>query len=105
MASNRLEALRAMVAQDPANAFARYGLAMELSNSGALDEAAREFRSLLADQPDYVPGYFHAGQTFERLGLIEEARSTYEAGMVAAGRKGDLHTKSELQGALELLPV
>jgi len=93
------------VAQDPGNAFARYGLAMELVNSGRGEEAVEEFRALLAANPNYAAGYFHGGQTLEKLGRVEEARALYERGIEVTTRTGDGHTRSELQGALDLLPI
>lgn len=103
MASNRLETLKNMVAQDPASAFARYGLAMEYVNLGRLDEAIDEFHSLLGSNPDYAAGYFHAGRTLERVGKLDEARTMYEKGIEVTSRTGDAHTRSELQAALDML--
>jgi len=39
----------------------------------------------------------------ERKGRIDEARAIYQEGIEIAGRKGDMHAKGELQGALDLL--
>ena len=103
MASNRLDTLKNMVAQDPASAFARYGLAMEYVNLGRFDEAMDEFHSLLGSNPDYAAGYFHAGRTLERIGKIDEARTMYEKGIEVTTRTGDAHTRSELQAALDML--
>jgi tetratricopeptide (TPR) repeat protein len=103
MASNRLDTLKNMVAQDPASAFARYGLAMEYVNLGRFDEAMDEFHSLLGSNPDYAAGYFHAGRTLERIGKINEARTMYEKGIEVTTRIGDAHTRSELQAALDML--
>jgi tetratricopeptide (TPR) repeat protein len=103
MANSRLEALEAMVSQDPRNSFLRYGLAMERKNGGDLEGAVREFRAIIDVDADYSPAYFHGGQTLERLGRPEEARSLYEAGVDATRRKGDAHALSEMQAALELL--
>jgi len=94
-----------MVAQNPRDAFARYGLAMELSKSGELEGAVGEFRTLLSHNPDYAAAYFHGGQTLEKLGRIEDARDMYEKGIDVTSRTGDQHTRSELQGALDLLPI
>ena len=105
MASNRAEVLKSMLAQDPKNTFARYGLAMELVNTGMLEEAVAEFAALLESNPEYAAGYFHGGQTLERLGRIEDARTMYERGIEVTTRTGDGHTRSELQGALDLLPI
>ncbi len=102
---DRTEVLKQMLAQDPANAFARYGLAMELVKSGELVGAVAEFRSLLAHNPDYAAAYFHGGQALEKLGEIEEARDFYEKGIEVTRRTGDGHTRSELQAALDMLPL
>jgi tetratricopeptide (TPR) repeat protein len=101
--SNRLEVLKSMVAQNPNDSFARYGLAMEYAKSGELEQALGEFRAILAGNPNYSAAYYHGGQTLEKLGRIEEARALYRAGIEATTRIGDLHTRSEIQAALDLL--
>ena len=105
MATNRLEILKTMLAQDPSNSFARYGLATEYANCGQFQEAVNEFSALLEKDETYVAAYYHGGQTLEKQGLIEEARSWYEKGLEACKRKGDSHTYSEIERALSLLPV
>lgn len=100
---DRKAVLEQMLAQDPANAFARYGLAMELVHAGHLAEAVAEFRSLIERQPDYAAAYFHGGQTLEKLGELAQARELYRQGITVTTRTGDGHTRSELQGALDIL--
>lgn len=102
---DRTEVLKQMLLQDPSNAFARYGLAMELVKSGELAGAVTEFRALLAHNPDYAAAYFHGGQALEKLGEIEQARDFYEKGIDVTRRTGDGHTRSELQAALDMLPL
>ena len=101
--ATRLEKLQEMVAQDPQNAFMRYGLAQELANLDRLEEALAEFQRLIEIKPDYCYAYFHGGRTLERLGRVEEARNLYCRGVEAASRFGDQHARSELQAALEQL--
>ena len=50
--------------------------------------------------PDYTYAYFHAAQTLEKVGRIEEAKELYRRGIEAAGRKADTHARDELQAAL-----
>lgn len=100
---NRLEVLTQMTEADPKNAFARYGLAMEMVNLGRLEDAVAQFRTLLEHNADYAAGYFHCGQTLEKLERIAEARAVYEQGIAVTARTGDTHARSELQGALDLL--
>jgi tetratricopeptide (TPR) repeat protein len=92
-----------MVAQNPGDSFSRYGLAMELRNAGDMEGALREFGELRRLNPDYTATYFHAGQTLERLGRIEEARAIYQEGIAVTTRTGDQHARGELEGALGLL--
>lgn len=101
--ATRLEILKSMVEQKPGDSFARYGLAMELRNTGDLEGAMREFDELRRLNPDYTAIYFHAGQTLERLGRIDDARAMYQEGIEVTSRTGDVHAKGELQGALDLL--
>jgi Flp pilus assembly protein TadD len=100
---SRLEILKSMVEQKPADSFARYGLAMELRNTGDLEGAMREFDELRRINPDYSATYFHGGQTLERLGRLEEARVFYQEGIEVTTRNGDMHARGELQGALDML--
>ncbi len=94
-----------MVAQDPANSFARYGLAMEHANSGDLAEAVSEFQNLIAKDANYSAAYYHGGQALEKLGRVDEARTFYEKGVAATRRNGDAHTRAEIEAALSLLPI
>jgi tetratricopeptide (TPR) repeat protein len=105
MAINRVEVLKAMLAQNPADAFARYGLAMEFVKGGQLESAVGEFRTLLDHNPNYAAAYFHGGQVLEKLGDVEQARAFYEKGVEVTARTGDQHTRSELQAALDMLPI
>jgi len=94
-----------MVAQNPADAFARYGLAMEWVKTGEFGSAVAEFRALLEHNPNYAAAYFHGGQVLEKLGDTEQAREFYEKGIEVTGRTGDQHARSELQAALDMLPI
>jgi Tfp pilus assembly protein PilF len=105
MATDRLDILKQMVAQDANNSFARYGLGMEYVKTGEFEQAVAEFRTLLARDNDYSAAYFHGGQALEKLGRIQEARTMYEQGVEATTRTGDAHTRAEIEGALNLLPV
>lgn len=97
---NRTEILRQMLAADPANSFARYGLAMEHLKSGQMEAAVAEFDSLLERDPNYSAAYFHGGQTLEKLGRFDDARDYYRKGLAVTR---DPHARGELQAALDIL--
>jgi len=103
MGTNRLEILLSMVDRNPADAFSRYGLAMEYVNTGDLVTAIEHFQQLIEHNPNYAAGYFHGGQTLEKLGRIDEAKAIYRRGIEVTEASGDEHTLSELQAALTML--
>jgi predicted Zn-dependent protease len=98
---DRIATLAEILAQDPNNAFARYGLAMEYSNSGQPDRALDEFGKLLSANPDYAAGYFMAAQTLVKANRPEEAKLMLRDGIAAAQRKRDSHAQSEMQAMLD----
>jgi len=99
MTTDRVQALRAILQQNPADTLARYGLAMEHVRAAELEEAVAEFESLLAAVPDYLYAYYHAGQALEKLGRVDDAMRMYERGILAAQHKGDPHALAELERA------
>jgi Tetratricopeptide repeat len=101
--SDRLTMLTQFLEQNPGDAFARYGLAMEYSKAGNTEQALAEFGKLLQVHPDYTNGYFMAAQTLERAGRSSEAKKMLESGIEAAKRTGNKHALSEMSGMLEEL--
>lgn len=73
---------------------------MELANRGEIDAAISEFDTLLADDPDYVPGYFMSAQTLAGAGRTSEAIGRLRAGIACAARSGNAHALSEMQSML-----
>jgi tetratricopeptide (TPR) repeat protein len=99
----RKEQLQELLELDPDDSFVRYGLAMEHVGAGQDDEALAYLQELLRRDPDYVPGYLQAGRALIRLGRDDEARTTLQAGVTVATRKGDSHAAGEMAGFLESL--
>jgi len=102
---DRVSMLQELLSQDPNNAFARYGLAMEYSNSGNVEQALEEFRNLLSAHPDYTAGYFMAAQALAKVGRSGEARKMLADGIACAQKKGDSHAQSEMQTMLDDLEL
>jgi Tfp pilus assembly protein PilF len=100
---SRLESLKTMVVQSPADSRLRFMLCMELMNTGDAAAAVLEFDELVRLDADYVAGYFQAGRTSETLGNVDAARAYYKRGLEAARRTGDKHAESELSDALDML--
>jgi tetratricopeptide (TPR) repeat protein len=102
---SRRTVLEEFLSAHPKDVFARYGLAMECVSQGDSDAAIANFEALLAQNPNYVAGYFQYGQFLARLSRIAEARRTLTQGIDVARRTGDHHAGSEMEAALAQLPV
>ncbi len=100
---NKIEMLQEILAQQPGDAFARYGLAMAYSAEADFPAAVAQFDTLLATHPDYTPGYFMAGQTLVKAARIPEAKTRLREGIASAQRTGNQHALSEMQQLLDEL--
>ncbi len=98
---DRVAALKQILDINPDDAFARYALGLEYSNSGDTDGALAEFQRLLAAHPDYTNGYFMAAQTLVRAERSDEARKMLNAGIECARRTRNQHAMAEMQGLLD----
>lgn len=97
---DKVTMLNEILSQDPTNAFARYGLAMEFAGQGETATAIAEFDRLLHDHPDYTAGYHMAAQTLARSGELQRAIGYLRPGLDCAQRTGNQHALSEMQSLL-----
>lgn len=98
--SNRLQRLRGLLADRPADPFLRFALAREHQNAGDLARAAETYAALRASDPGYVGLYYHYAATLVSLGRDGDAGEVYRAGIAAADAAGDTHAAAELRNAL-----
>ncbi len=100
---NKEAVLTEILAQNPGDAFARYGLAMEYAGNGKVEAALEQFGTLLSRHPDYTPGYFMAAQTLAKAGRVQEAKERLAQGIASAERTGNQHARGEMQDMLDEL--
>ncbi len=98
---DRIAMLTEILTANPADTFARYGLAMEYSKAGQTERALEEFKILIEKNPDYTPGYFMAAQTLATAGRTDEAKRMLVDGIASARRTGNQHAQSEMTAMLE----
>jgi len=94
---DKVAALNEILHLDPANAFARYGLAMEHAAQGNPEAALAEFATCIEHNPDYVPAYQMSAQTLLKLGRADAALERIDAGVAAAVRTNNSHARSEME--------
>ena len=98
---DKIAALSEILVLNPADSFARYGLAMAYAAEGRNHEALREFATTIENDADYVPAYQMSAQILLKLGQEKDAKSRLTAGLAACRRTGNTHAASEMQAMLD----
>ena len=103
LSMDRIVMLSEILAANPEDSFARYGLAQEYSNAGQIEQALQEFKTLIEKNPDYTPAYFMAAQALAKASRVDEAKRMLVDGISSARRTGNAHAQSEMTAMLEEL--
>lgn len=90
-----------MVAKNPANMQARFGLANEAVKAGMLEEAVEHYIVYLAGFDDEGNGYARLAAVLEQLGRTDDAREALVRGIAAANEHGHPSMAAELEERLE----
>jgi hypothetical protein len=96
MPASRRARIEAMLADEPADQFLRYSLALELEKEHEHEASLGHLTSLQRDAAPYVPSFFMAAQQLTRLGRVDDARGVLRAGIEEARRQGDAHAAAEM---------
>ncbi|CAN5149202.1 hypothetical protein BH09BAC1_BH09BAC1_22750 [soil metagenome] len=103
MIQERLEQLKAMLVDNPADSFLLYAIAQEYIKQGEQQEALKFFDNLLISNPHYTGTYYHLGKLHEAMGNITIAIETYKKGLEITRQRAAHHDHNELKGALALI--
>ncbi len=98
---DKIAALTEILAQNPSDSFARYGLAMAYAAGNDTAKALHEFQTITNTDPDYVPAYQMSAQTLLKLGQTEAAEARLTAGLAACQRTNNTQAASEMQAMLD----
>jgi predicted Zn-dependent protease len=103
MTDSKLDTFRQMVARNPANPLARFGLANEALKAGLYEEARENLEAYLAAYDDEGNGYGRLAEALDHLGRPDEAKAALRRGIAASNRFGHPGMASELEARLEEL--
>jgi Tfp pilus assembly protein PilF len=103
MEKQRIDTLKEMLAAEPGDSFTRYALGLEYLSGEKYENARDTFEELRTLDPNYQATYYQLGKVYEHLGEESQARKIYEKGIYVAASQSDMHTKSELEQALNEL--
>ncbi len=98
----RLTALREMLTTNPDDAFALYGLAVELKVMGDLEGAEPLLRRLLKVAPTELYGYYQLGEVLLADGENDDAAGVLRLGGSQARLAGDGKALNEWQALLDM---
>jgi predicted Zn-dependent protease len=101
VASSRLEALKALLVDNPNDSFIRYGLANEYYKAGQFEECIEQIKEYLKLADDEGAVYRILGQALLRLNKREDARQAYEQGIQAAERHSHPGMAEEYRETIE----
>jgi predicted Zn-dependent protease len=101
--TSRLETFRAMVAKNPSNALARFGLANEAAKQALHAEAVEHYDAYLARYDDEGNGWQRMAQSLIQLDRVHDAREALRRGIAASNRFGHTGMAAELADLLQEL--
>ena len=103
MSTDKLDTFRRMVAANPNNPLARFGLANEALKAQLYDEAREQLEAYLRQYEDEGNGYGRLAEALEKLGRTAEAKDALRRGIAASHRFGHPGMASEFEARLEEL--
>lgn len=100
-AMNRIEQLHQFMKDDPTDEFLRYALALEYLKTDPLT-AKKEFETLIAQSPEYLPTYYPAAHLMIELGFEADAERLFLKGIEISRKQKNSKTEQELKSAYDM---
>jgi len=103
MPNPRIEPLKKVLAMDPSDDVAWFGLGKAYMDDGNFEEAAKALRQCVTVKPSYSAAYLALAQSLQKIGQIEDCRKVVASGIEVSTKNGDaMVTKNleVLQGSL-----
>ena len=94
--ADRIEQLRRMLEQDPADAFCLYALGMEYAAQQQPGPAVAHLEQSLQSDPDQPYAHFHMARCLAGMGEQARAVAAVDAGLEVASATGDTSAAAEL---------
>jgi predicted Zn-dependent protease len=100
MTTSRRSKIEALLAEDPADIFLRYSLALEMESAGEWEAGLDILQDLAREEPPYVPAFHMAAQHLIKHDRIADARRALREGIEAARTQGNPHAAGEMSELL-----
>ncbi len=89
MANPRIEPLKKVLAMDPNDEVAWFGLGKAYMEDENLEEAVKALESCIKVKPTYSAAYYALAQSLHKLGLTDQCRQVCDRGIDVSTKNGD----------------
>ncbi|BCA54316.1 hypothetical protein W02_14560 [Nitrospira sp. KM1] len=104
MPNVRIEPLKKVLALDPKDDVAWFGLGKAYMEDGDFVEAVNALRECIAVKPTYSAAYYALAQSLHRLGQFEECGKVTATGIDVSKTNGDAMVTKNLEHLKSTLP-
>jgi uncharacterized protein HemY len=104
MPNPRIEPLKKVLAIDPNDDVAWFGLGKAYMEDTAWQEAVTALRSCITVKPTYSAAYYALAQSLLKLGRIDECRQVSDQGIDVSTKNGDAMVTKNLEALKGTLP-
>lgn len=105
MPNPRIEPLKKVLAMDPQDDVAWFGLGKAYMDDANFEEAAQALRQCITVKPTYSAAYYALAQSLQKLGRVEECRAICGAGIEVSTKNGDAMVTKNLEMLQSTLPT
>jgi len=103
MPNPRIEPLKKVLAIDPTDDVAWFGLGKAYMEDANFEEAVKALEECVTVKPAYSAAYYALAQSLHKLGRIDECRQICDRGIVVSTKNGDAMVTKNLGLLLQSL--
>jgi len=104
MPNPKIEPLKKVLAMDPNDDVAWFGLGKAYMDEGNFEEAAKALRQCVTVKPAYSAAYYALAQSLQKLDRIGECREVADQGIDVSKKNGDAMVTKNLEMLKSTLP-
>ncbi len=105
MPNPRIEPLKRVLAMEPQDDVAWFGLGKAYMDDGNFEEAANALRQCITVKPNYSAAYFALAQSLHKLNRHKECRTVCDRGIEISTQNGDAMVTKNLETLKATLPT
>ena len=105
MPNPRIELLKRVLAIEPTDDVAWFGLGKAYMEDGNFEEAAKALQQCITVKPTYSAAYFALAQSLHKLNRLDECRTVIATGIEVSTKNGDAMVTKNLEMLKSSLPA